>query len=177
MCCLISRSQRCRAVLAAIGLCAVVAESSAQEPSSLSETYGSWTVHCRTAQVSDDAGTRRICQVSQELVQPETGKRIISSAYTMDPPKITFITPLGLLLREGVGLSVDKRDLPVASFTTCLASVGCVAELELESDDLSALQSSQTLTVLMVNRNGQKLQANLSLDGFSDAAKRFGSIQ
>ncbi|WP_171182194.1 invasion associated locus B family protein [Ruegeria sp. HKCCD8929] len=172
-----SLSHRLGPLLAAAGFCISVTASSAQEPNSLSETYGSWTLQCKTVAASDNSSSDRICQVSQELIQAETGNRVISAAFTTDPPKITLITPFGLLFTEGVRLSVAEKDLPVASFTTCLSSIGCIAERQLNAEEMVSLRSSQTLTLLMVSRNGQKLQANLSLDGFRDASTRLANLR
>lgn len=163
--------------VAALCLAATSSISTAQEPSSLSETFGSWVVQCQMASGSEEGSTQRICQVSQELRKSDTGKRVISAVLTTEPYKITLVTPFGLLLTEGVKLSADEKELPGGTFTTCLASVGCVAESILDAEELSTLQSSETLTVLMVNAKGQKVQANLSLDGFGDAAKRLGTFQ
>ena len=150
----------------------------AQEPSSLSETYGDWTLQCSLSNSSSDAeGAVRLCQVSQELRKAGSGDRIVTVIVNSNPFRMTIVTPLGLLLPEGVELSVGLHQLPKGAFRTCLSNVGCVAENEFDAEGLAEIRSSETLSVLMTAESGQKLQVDLSLEGFSDAVMRLESIQ
>ncbi|WP_159087094.1 invasion associated locus B family protein [Loktanella sp. Alg231-35] len=167
-----------RASTLAAGLCAAATMGLSQEPSSLSETYGDWTLQCVTNDAPLDTGeVGRICQVSQELRQSDGGSRVITAVFKTDPVKITFFTPFGLLLTAGIDLSVGERKLPSSAFRTCLPEMGCVAEGFFNAEDLAEIRSSETLSVLMTAESGQKLQVDLSLEGFSDAVMKLESIQ
>ncbi len=171
-------SARCVSpLLAAVGLALAGSSGFAQEPISLSETYGVWAVQCKSATVPEGSEITQNCQVSQELREADTQQRVISAVFTADPDTLRLITPLGLQLREGVRLSTENGDLPVGSFSTCLQSVGCIADLAPDIEGMENLQSSETLTILMTSINGQKLQANLSLSGFVDAIIRLQTLQ
>ena len=164
--------QTVRLLLLTVSCCLVADLSQAQQPSALSETYGSWTYQCKALEASQtEAG--RACQVSQELRQSQTGSRILSAAYTSE--KLTIIAPFGVKLREGVKAMAGEHELPIGSFTTCLPSIGCIAELDLGAEGLSRLLSAETLGVRLVSAAGQQIQVNLSLDGFQSAYKRLNA--
>ncbi|WP_171182293.1 invasion associated locus B family protein [Ruegeria sp. HKCCD8929] len=162
---------------AVVALALTTSAGSAQEPNALSETYGVWAVQCKTANAPEGDETIRTCQVSQELRQADTQQRVISAVFTANPDKLTLITPFGLQLGEGVRFSTGNGELPVGWFSTCLQTVGCVADIAPDADGMENLQSSQTLTVLMTSINGQTLRADLSLNGFKDAVKRLRVLQ
>jgi invasion protein IalB len=167
-----------RISILAVGLCFVATMGLSQEPRSLSETYGNWTLQCVTNDATLDTGEPgRLCQVSQELRQSDSGSRIITVVLKVDPIKMTMVTPFGLLLTAGIDLSVGEHQLPSGVFRTCLVEMGCIAESIFEAGDLAQLQSSEVLTVLITAESGQKLQVDMSLEGLKDAVLRLESFQ
>ncbi len=167
----------CVIAIVALGLGARSSEGLAQEPSSVVETYGAWTVQCKQVRNKKKGKSRKTCQMSQEIKQKRTGTRIIMLAISsVDESKfkITIISPFGLLLSEGIKLTLDKEELMSINFKTCLP-IGCFSELQLANEQLRPVRSSKTLGVHTVGFNGQKLLTNLSLKGFDAAIKRLQS--
>ena len=164
-------------LFAVLQACAIASPGSGQEPSALSESYGSWTYQCRAQSKSAADDATRVCQVSQELRQSQDGRRILSAVFSRAPYKITLVAPFGLLLTEGTRLSVSEAELPAGRFKTCLPSVGCISEHFLEPRDVEVLRASEVLTVLMVSSEGQEFQVNLDMNGFGNASKRLEDQQ
>ena len=151
------------------------------QPSSLSETYGSWVVQCSTQVGSEEDKERTSCQMSQELTQRETGERVLLAALTLNDASadvaMTLVAPFGLLLPEGISLSVDGDMYTSIVFRTCLPRVGCLAKTDVSDNQRGLLTEGQTLSIGMVAETGQKIQANLSLEGFSSALARLSEFE
>ena len=167
--------------LAIIGLALLSPLAHGEEPSALMETYGDWTVQCRTNVEQPEGGTQRLCQISQELRQPTSGSRVIMVAITKDletdGAQLTLVAPFGLLLREGFGLSIDEAEIGRSAFTTCIGSTGCIAERAIAPEQLSLIVEGDTLGVHTVAVGGQKLVTNLSLNGFGVAFERLLTLR
>ncbi len=152
----------------------------AQMPNALAETYGSWTVQCRSSAAQEGEEVQRNCQASQELKQAKTGNRIVLVAITIpedsESTQMTIIAPFGIFLPHGIKLSIGEAEIVSASIKTCLERTGCVAESALSPDQLSSLTGGQELTIHMVAASGQKIIVNLSLDGFESAYNRLKLI-
>ena len=154
----------------------------AQQPSSITETYGNWTVQCQSSEASGDEDAQRVCQASQELRQSEIGQRIILVALTNpeDATKgvqVTIVAPFGLSLPAGIQLKINEVELTVVRFSTCIEGTGCIANADLSSEHLNKLGKEQMLGVTMVAANGQKIQTNMSLDGFRASYDRLQSLR
>ena len=165
----------------AIALACLFSTAHGAEPSALTETYGNWTVQCRMNFDQADSDIQRTCQLSQELRQPSSGRRVIMVAITADlesgGAQLTLVAPFGLLLPEGFGLSIDEADIGRSEFKTCIGSTGCIAEKPIAPEQLDLIAEGETLGVHTVAMGGQKLVTNLSLDGFGVAYKRLLALR
>lgn len=160
-------------------LCAMLAgPAGAQEttdagPSTLSETYDSWTVQC--AKITTGGQTTRNCQMSQELQQPESRQRVLLFAVAPKQgeraSKATLILPFGLRLSEAVRIEVDGKELFRGAFTTCLPG-GCISEIDLSDEIVNQMRALEKLTVVMTANDGQGVRADVSLAGFGAAYRR-----
>lgn len=174
---------RIRAAIFGSGLALMAGVAMAQDtgggqPDSLQETYRDWLVRC--ARVADAAtgAEARACEVSQELIQAETGQRILSAAFRREADgtaALTLIAPFGLNLADGVTLSVDGAELARIPFRTCLPR-GCIATATLDSAALDRLGAGTQTGIGLVADGGEPLALNLSLAGFADAWVRLGSL-
>jgi invasion protein IalB len=81
--------------------------------------------------------------------------------------------PLGLLLAEGVAVSVDGRAIGRLAFLTCEVD-GCVAPVRLEGALRSALRGGRELVLTIVRRDGAAIEARYSLIGFIAATGDLG---
>lgn len=169
------------ALAVAIGTCSVPTHLSAQTPSSLAETYGSWTVQCRSPAAQGGEEARRNCQASQELRQTETGSRVVLVAVTIpegsESAQMTIIAPFGIFLPDGITLSVGEAEIASAPVRTCLERTGCVAESALPWEQLTSLAEGQELTIQMAAASGQDILVNLSLNGFNETYQRLQELR
>ncbi len=148
-------------------------ETTETGPSTLSETYESWTVQC--AKTNTGGQATRNCQMSQELLQPESRQRVLLFAIAPKKgegaTKATLILPFGLRLSEGVRIEADGKELFRGAFTTCLPA-GCISEVDLSDDILKQMQGNEKVTVVMTGNDGQVVRTDVSLTGFGAAYRR-----
>ena len=168
-------------LIIALGAGLKVTQVPAQGPSSLTETYGAWTVQCQNAETETEGSPRRACQVSQELRQSATGTRIVLVAFTAPqdgegPAQVTIVTPFGLLLPEGLSLKIGEADFLEIPFKTCLQGVGCLAESVLSEAQFDALAAGRALNLGMVAANSQKLRTIMVLEGLGPAFERLQAL-
>lgn len=142
-------------------------------PSTLSETYESWTVQC--AKTTANGQTTRNCQMSQELLQPESRQRVLLFAIAPKQgegaTKATLVMPFGLLLSEGLRIEAADKELLRGTFRTCMPG-GCISEVDLSDDLIKQLQATEKMTVVMTANDGQVVRTDVSLKGFSAAYRR-----
>jgi invasion protein IalB len=79
-------------------------------------------------------------------------------------------TPLGVLLGEGILLSVDGAQIGRLGFQICEES-GCVAPLRLQGTPLRAMQRGTEMTVTVLFQGTGAQQTDVSLLGFSAALR------
>jgi invasion protein IalB len=172
--------RRVAAALAAVTL-AVIASNGlrAQEtaaaalPDALQETYRDWLVRCEIA-----ADAARLCSMSQELTQMQSGQRVLSVALRRGADgtaALTVIAPFGLRLADGVAIAVDGAALLAIPFRTCLP-VGCVATTELDATTIDSLGAGTAAEVTLVSDGGEALPLAVSLAGFANAWARLGTL-
>ena len=100
--------------IAASGLAGVLALSllvppaagaAEDQPNSIVETYGDWTVSCRQSK-PENGDTQTICQTSQELRDQKTGKLVFALALPAKKnpsgANAVVVAPFGLRLSSGV---------------------------------------------------------------------------
>lgn len=134
------------------------------------ETYGDWSLHCVTGRASL-AGRPR-CHVWQRIFDHRTERTIVAMQLRAPDPDgraTAFVrVPLGILLGEGVVMSVDGRAPARIGVRTCLPE-GCVLRLGLSPARIAAMRAGRTLRFDMRNGRGQHMVLRLSLMGFSKA--------
>lgn len=152
---------------------ALAQDSEPPKPTTLSETYDTWTVQCATAPAAEGQPAKRQCQMSQELLQQESRQRMMLFAVTKDSEnaRAMLILPFGLLLSEGVRIEITGKELMRGQFRTCLPA-GCIVEADLPAESLAQLQAAETASVFMTAVTGQPVKTDLSLKGFAAAYKR-----
>lgn len=134
----------------------------------VTERFKSWTVTCVEAET-------RSCQMTQELVQKETGKRL--SAVVVETGRdgdavLTVLTPFGLAFAEGLQVSIDNAEPGRADFLTCMPS-GCIVPVPLEADILERIRAGNTLTVSGATAaTGKPVRIEFALTGSAAALAR-----
>lgn len=146
-----------------------------QGPTSLSETYDAWTVQCANQQQGE--ATRRLCQMSQTLLQKESQQRVLTFALrrSEDRAIVTLVLPFGLLLSEGFRIQIADEEILRGDYRTCLPA-GCIAETEISAEAISQLEAAETVSVLITATSGQEIKTDISLKGFSAAYQRLTAL-
>jgi invasion protein IalB len=158
-------------------------ETTAEAPTSLTETYRDWVVRCVTPAAAVEGQTAspvRICEMTQELRQQDSGQRVLAlsvirSADDANTASLTLVSPFGLLLSAGIQIEVSEAALLDMAFRTCLPA-GCIALSDLTADQISVLAAGETATVILTDTNGQTLRLDVSLAGFTAAWNRLKDL-
>lgn len=141
-----------------------VAPPSAGEPP-VRSTHGDWQIRCDTP-----AGAQSEQCVLMQFVTAEdrenVGLTVIILKTADNQARIMrVLAPLGVLLPSGLGLRIDASDMGRAGFVRCLPN-GCVAEVILEDELLTSLQSGQTATFVIFQTPEEGIGIPISLNGF-----------
>ena len=160
-------------------------------PSSLSETYGKWTVRCaveeaREGDENESEEGRRQCVMEQRFFwrDAESGRTQPLLTVTLVPSltdgpspsdggmEAIVLAPFGLRFDSGLRLRADGEGTVVLAFQTCFTD-GCIARGPL---DRSVVASFRAGVVLYVEAEpasgGDSFRLEGSLNGFTDANER-----
>lgn len=138
--------------------------------SSVSESYGDWTMSCTR---QDD---KALCVVVQSQGDSKTGRR--KFGIELQAPRDgrsdgTVLMPFGLAIEPGVTFKLDEQTLGKGAPYIACNSEGCIVPISFPSLALEGMRSSKTLTV-----TGQKSGASepasitVPLEGFPQAFAR-----
>ena len=158
---------------------AVAQDTVGAQPDALRETYRDWAVRCQTVAGAEGAPARRVCDMSQELTQTESGQRVLSVAFQAGSggaSDLTLVGPFGLSLADGIRVVVGGQDMATIPFRTCLPR-GCIATAQLDEAALALLRSGTEAQVIMVADGGRELSLTVSLMGFTAAWNRLQGLQ
>ena len=131
------------------------------------KAYGDWEVacaasgECAMAQIGEDAeGVPILEMVVRKLPEPlSVGDR--TAVAVLD-----IVTPLGVVLVEGLGLSVDGSDPESAPFQICTEQ-GCLVREPIDEDLVQRFKRGSETTVSVVAANQGEVSSTLSLRGFT----------
>lgn len=95
-------------------------------PEQSSETYGDWTVSCRTGVAKADEQAVTFCEMVQIMTESTSGRRVLSLSVQngedgADGMSLVIVAPFGLDLAEGIALTAQEKPLVEAGFRTCTA--------------------------------------------------------
>ncbi|AWI89788.1 invasion protein [Methylobacterium sp. DM1] len=155
------------------------AASSSQWPagaSSVSESYGDWTMNCNRAEARTD------CVIIQSQGDRRTGKRLFS--VELRPPRDgksegLILMPFGLQIEPGVSFKLDDRQLGKgAPFSYCVTD-GCLVPISLPTLATDAMKTATNLTISATKPDAKEPTIiTVPLSGFAAAfarASAFGS--
>ena len=133
-------------------------------------TVGSWEVacppqggSCAMAQIgNDDSGTPVLEMVIRKLEEPlEVGERTAIAV-------LDVITPLGVVLTEGLAVSIDGGREESAPFQICTEQ-GCLVREPIDEDLVTRFKRGKNTVVSVIAANQGEVKATLSLSGFTKA--------
>ncbi len=142
--------------------------------SSISETYGEWSVNCRLVD------GQKQCLLAHAQGSSQTGQRVF--AIELRTPKDgktegTILMPFGLKLDSGAILKLDDKDLGQGlHFSTCVPQ-GCLVPVSFPTVATDAMKKAKMLTVASLNLNsGEVVAFNVPLEGFVGATARIAEL-
>lgn len=139
--------------------------ASAQEsPDTLRETHGDWQKHCAL-----DAMGLEECFLFQAVDMQANGERVMTVIAASPPsaePLLRITVPLGVLLPNGLNMTIDGDDLGTVGFLTCFVD-GCMTQVTLTADVLSSMKAGNAASITIYDTVGQPASLPLSLSGFT----------
>ncbi len=130
--------------------------------------FKSWEVacladntNCAMAQIGKDASGNPVLEmVIRKLPEPlEAGGEIAIAV-------LDVITPLGVVLTEGLSLKIDAGQDAIAPFQVCTEQ-GCLVREPIAEDLVNRLKRGNSATVSVVAANQGVVASTISLSGFT----------
>lgn len=153
---------------------ASAAPSASQAPSGAAglgvTSVGAWEVACPSdgsscamAQIgNDESGTPVLEMVVRKLDEPlEVGERTAIAV-------LDIITPLGVVLTEGLSVTIDGGQPESAPFQVCTEQ-GCLVREPIDDDLITRFKKGNSAVVGVIAANQGEVKATLSLSGFTKA--------
>lgn len=160
-----------RALITALLPLLAATAAQAQQGAANVETqrFQDWEVGCPTGDAQQG------CTMSQMVNNPDSNEPLMRAMVGYPPQAqgnavIAFMVPLGVNLAPGMQLQVDDNE-PVGFPYQFCQEQGCRADLPLEPSMLQQLRSGTSATVSAIAPDGQRLDLDLSLMGFTSASQ------
>ena len=143
----------------------------AQQPGgTVRSTHGAWSIICDTP----PGASSEQCAMMQNVIaedRPEVGLSVVVLRTADNKAEILrVLAPLGVLLPNGLGLTVDGKDIGRAYFVRCFQD-GCYAEVILEKPLLDTLQAGESATFIVFQTPEVGIGIPVDLAGFADGFK------
>lgn len=150
--------------LAVWGGGAINAGAAEQEP---------WQKRC--SKPKDGKGAES-CEIFQKLVVAKSGARFVEFAigYPADDKKVArgvFILPLGILLENGVKMTIDDGQAFKFNVRYCDQG-GCYAFISLNEQLIDLMKKGSEAKVNFVGASGQAFNVGVTLKGFTTAVNQ-----
>jgi invasion protein IalB len=127
-----------------------------------------WTKICG----KDQGAGKEVCYTTRDFGQaadqPPTLAIAVYQMSTEDRRIARFLLPVGLLLRPGFRLVIDKGEPIDGKFAICFPN-GCFAEADLNSKTIGDLKKAQVASVIVRNQANVEVTFNLPMKDFGAA--------
>ncbi|UXN75765.1 invasion associated locus B family protein (plasmid) [Devosia sp. A8/3-2] len=143
--------------------------------SSITETFGDWTVNCA---IQND---QKVCATSQAQGNSQTGQQVFAIELYASQQGVrngVLILPFGLDIQSPVTLKIDEQALGSGSkFTTCMPG-GCVVPVVFPPNELEALKKGTMLVIAARSASApaEPAEFSVSLSGFTAALGRIDQL-
>ena len=158
-----------RTILTALLSCCAAAwtPALAQQKETVKGTHGAWSMVCSTPA----GATAEQCAMMQNVVaeeRPEMGLSVVVFRTADNKAEILrVLTPLGVLLPNGLGLYVDGKDIGRAYFARCFED-GCYAEVILEKQLLDTFKNGKAAVFIVFQAPEEGIGIPVDLTGFAE---------
>lgn len=137
--------------------------------------FGKWNLVCRV-----DVQDSSRCTLRQEVTWTGTTDMALGVELRLHAlgsgaavPRLRLITPLGVLLEDGILVALEGVPPIQVPFVSCTAQ-GCAANIDMAQDIIDAFAVKENLDVRYVLANGQAGLVTLPLEGVADGLKAMG---
>ena len=161
--------------LSALACAAIVTASGALFPAQAQQgavraTYGAWGIVCDTP----PGASAEQCVLMQNVLASDREEFGISVIVMKTADKkaeiLRVLTPLGVLLPNGLGLDIDGTKIGRAYFIRCFTD-GCYAEVILEESLLKNLIEGENAWFYVFQTAEEGIGISVDLDGFEEGYK------
>lgn len=140
---------------------------SASAQGAIKSSHGAWSMVCETPPGASSEQCALV-QLVEADNRPELGLAVIVLRTADGETEMMRVSaPLGVLLPNGLGLSVDGKNIGRAYFVRCFQD-GCYAEVILEGELLETLKKGKTATFIVFQTPEEGIGIPIDLNGFSD---------
>ena len=153
--------------LLSLGLVLAAAVPSAAQQEQVRGKHGAWSMVCSTP----PGASSEQCAMMQNVVaedRPEMGLSVVVFRTADNKAEILrVLTPLGVLLPNGLGLYVDGKDIGRAYFARCFED-GCYAEVILEEQLLNTFKNGKSAVFIVFQAPEEGIGIPVDLNGFAE---------
>ncbi len=132
---------------------------------------GKWISNCSTDNEKKCALERSV------FIDKEMKKKLITVIMQTESPskdvRFILISPLGTLIPSGVKIGFDGKFISdkAYSFNIC-RQIGCITSMMVKKETLERFKKAGDLNLEYVGANGQKININFDLNGFTKELKK-----
>ena len=132
---------------------------------------GKWISNCSTDNEKKCALERSV------FIDKEMKKKLITVIMQTESPskdvRFILISPLGTLIPSGVKIGFDGKFIndKAYSFNIC-RQIGCITSMMVKNETLDRFKKANDLNLEYVGANGQKININFDLNGFTKELKK-----
>lgn len=143
---------------------------------SLTETYGLWTVNCASQ------NGEKACALLRQEVNNQNQPVISMNVSTNNDGNVSgvLIVPFGILVSKPVQLKVDDSKIVIeTSVRTCMPA-GCIVPIAFDKNAITGLRSGKQLNIKVTSAgNNEQVLDDLfvQLDGFGPALDRLIALK
>ena len=132
---------------------------------------GKWITNC-------SSDNEKKCAIERSVfIDKEMKKKLITVIMQTESPskdvRFILISPLGTLIPSGVKIGFDGKFIndKAYSFNIC-RQIGCITSMMVKNETLERFKKANDLNLEYVGANGQKININFDLNGFTKELKK-----
>lgn len=143
------------------------------------QIFKDWRAKCVSSDTAASSNERS-CHIFQDLLQKESGKRVLHVAIgylpKQQPLTIIITLPLGISLPPGIRLRIDEKQQKDLVIQACFAN-GCQAAFQPDQAWLKGLMAGSKAEVIFNNIHNQAIGVPVSLQGITAGIKALGAAR
>ncbi|WP_375616478.1 MULTISPECIES: invasion associated locus B family protein [unclassified Bartonella] len=144
--------------------------------SSLTETYGLWTINCGLQE------GKKVCFMHRQEVN-EQGRVVVAMSLILNAEGVvsgSLTVPFGILVSKPVRLQVDEGKAVIETGIRTCVPAGCMVPVVFDKSHVAALRAGKQLKLAMTIAAAGEPPLNdlfVQLNGFSNALNRLTALQ